>query len=256
MSDHRARQIQREALATGDAQAEARVLRERLRAGTLLRLPGCLDCDGQGFLPSDNARASWRARRINRVPRLHDGPRRDVRCPACNGANLRPAQDTVELLAYLGHPGARVLVGHCQEFACARGGGDPAHAHSPISVAPFADWLRGLERWGLGAVVRAAIAAAGVVWDQQHEASKCPERCGAIEAALHAACDWADDPSDARNEGWREAADEAIGPGGRLWVPHPDIAPQQTLRHITSRLTDEGAARDAVVEALTAWALA
>lgn len=57
-------------------------------------------------------------------------------------------QEQLELAAYLGHPGARVLA--------------PQEA-IPDEVEDFAEWLSGLDRWGPGCLVRAGLALLGEV---------------------------------------------------------------------------------------------
>src|SRR5690606_34574053 len=41
---------------------------------------------------------------------------------------------------------------------------------SPLTNAPLPAWLRGIERWGQDALVRAAVAAAREAWPELHRA--------------------------------------------------------------------------------------
>jgi hypothetical protein len=101
-------------------------------------------------------------------------------------------------------------------------------------------WLRGLERWGREALVRAALAAA---WEalnpSAHEGCEGAHLdgldCAAVFSSLEASEAWLRDPSEERLEAWRLAN---VAAGSLDWIPLAAGG-----RHVRRTDSDDYAAR-------------
>lgn len=252
MADLRAREAERLAAATGDPEARAAWLRERLR-----REEVCSRCGGYGeSLMSKAIRIHVaRARGGRWASSAELVPSSAPPCPACAGLALC---QRIELAAYAGDAGA----------ALAAGGGLSYDEIGRATSRDLAAWTRGLARWGAPVLVRAACAAGRValpVWEQAdagateggymlHVQNIDMTDGSAPRRALDAAEAWLAEPTEERLQAWREAwvyVPEA-------WLPGQDDPPHVLAQRVerAARLAGEGPVRAAVSAALCSWALA
>ena len=141
MTDARLRELERAAMA-GDAEAGARLLRARERAGERSGIR-CIEVDND---PLHHVRMHGMV------------SRRDLDCGLCGGTGYRPLRHGIELAAYCKDDAARLVIGE----SCSCGIGPSVNATTMCLDEPggFSEWLKGLSRWGREAQVRAAVAVA------------------------------------------------------------------------------------------------
>lgn len=232
------------------------------RAGELREVRvECQECGGHGKLThsvphADGTRSIYRARR---------------RCPACNGTGYQ-THDGLELLAYVGDPDAREILGgvcrgDCNKRCFDSAGGDCARGLLFVGDT-FTAWTKGLTRYGQEVCLRAAISAGlactGSIkipgpggGDAVRAAERVRRILHAAREALRFAVEWLREPSEQVRAGWAERqVDVTELAGAGHWVPHPIDNPRILAQRIfRSARYSEDTARQVIREALTEWVL-
>lgn len=221
MSDRALRRAQRAtALDEQDAEGQAAMLRQRLRAGMLLPVE-CPVCLGYGFTGKQAADPDL----------LHQAVRGEVsadtairakllsmHCHRCDGTGQQPAARTIELAAMLRYPGARLLTSSPESTPGTRPfwpTWNMVDRYTSTSHRSWGDWCEWLaERWGRRLTVRLATSAFSCVWCHREElpgASAIGHHAAWVERALALTRAWCDAPS-SEHAGAAEQHYEAFEP--------------------------------------------
>lgn len=215
---------------SGDVEAQARQLAERVRVGTLTRerLELAAYC---GNAPA----------RLTGIPRQAKAPPRNPEdgCEACSdlGASIVGARD-----------GLPVTV--------------PCPCTDPLNF-PLSEWVSGLRRWGRDVLIRASLTSAYSALFAEQRRNKGIMLNG--HRLLNACRAWLDDPCERLVMDWHEEwADSPIG-----WAPMAPLLPYSPpesfaeMRHrwiepaiCASRVAGESVVREDMQAALVSWALA
>ncbi len=151
------------------------------------------------------------------------------------------AVERLDLAAYLGHEAARLAVGP-ERFEAL-----------PALVPDLRDWVLGLERWGIEASVRAAVAAVRLILPADEPAGA-PSKKGlrAAEALLACPCDkhekaariaWTQDAGWSSEIAWAELSADAAW-HSRWVTSEEDVRVAITERLLPWALGEEGPARE------------
>lgn len=182
-------------------------------------------------------------------------------CSMCHGTGFAPFSSAIQLCAYLGDPGARLV-----EPICSCGSITGSHADAWRNCSrdlgrTLSPWARALARWGGVVAVRAACAGARLV----HEEC-CACSIGVCDRADHSrtrlavesAEAWIACPCEEHYQAWAKAWNHLGDAQGWILAPGRHGSSPSNLASLLSecaRLTSESAIRTAIMDSLVPWAL-